>query len=48
MTSTGIQLGFNKTAMKVKAGMSNYIPLFYVNVITYPYPNTHAALGNLC
>ena len=28
--------------------MSNYIPLFDVDVITYPYHNTNAGLGNLC
>ena len=25
--------------------MSNYIPLDYVHVITYPYPNTDTVLG---
>ena len=28
--------------------MSNYIPLFYEDVITYLYPNPGDALGNLC
>ena len=28
--------------------MSNYIPLFYMFVITYPCPNPDAGLGYIC
>ena len=27
--------------------MSNYIPLFYMDVLTYPCPNPNAGLANL-
>ena len=26
----------------------NYMPLFYMDKITYPYPNSNAGLANLC
>ena len=28
--------------------MSNHIPLFYADVITYTFPNLSAGLANLC
>ena len=35
-------------ATQVMAKMHSYIPLFYVDVITYPCPNLDADLINLC
>ena len=28
--------------------MNKYIPLFYMAVVSYPYPDTDAGLANLC
>ena len=28
--------------------MSNYTPLFYMDVITYPRPDPDAGLANIC
>ena len=28
---------FSENIIEFKVGMSNYIPLFYMNAITYPY-----------
>ena len=33
---------FTATTAEVSEWMSNYIPLFYVYVITYLYPHPHA------
>ena len=42
-------LGANElTAVEVGAWMSNYIPLFHEDVITYPCPNHNAGLASLC
>ena len=41
-------LGLNVlTKPPLKLGMGIYIPLFHVNVITYPWPNPSAVLINL-
>ena len=37
-----------KTHVECKAWTSEYIPLFHVEVITYPYTNFNAGLANLC
>ena len=34
--------------IEVRAWMSNYIPLFYMDVITHPCHNSDAGLNNLC
>ena len=39
-----INAGLNK---QVRAWIQNYIPLFYIDVITYPYPKLNAALAKL-
>ena len=36
------------TTVEVRAGTSNYIALFYLNVMTYPRLNQGADLANLC
>ena len=33
--------------VEIKAGMSNYIPLIHMNVITYPWLKLNAGFGNL-
>ena len=38
----------NYTAIEVMAWMNNYIPLFYVGVIQYPFPNPIGGWANLC
>ena len=45
MSST--QRRFNKTANKFKAWVSNYIPLFDIDAITYPCRNPDAGLAIL-
>ena len=37
-----------KTAIVFKAWMSNYIPLFYADVIIYPCPNSNAGFADIC
>ena len=39
LTSTTIQL----RSVEFKTRMSHYIPLFYMDIITYPLPNCHAS-----
>ena len=39
---------FDQTTVEIRTWMSNYIPLFYMFVITYPCPNPDAGLGNFC
>ena len=34
--------------IEVKAWMSNYISLFYVDVIAFPFPYPNTGLHNLC
>ena len=36
------------TAIDVMAWMSIYIPMFYMDVITYPYPDPGVGLANRC
>ena len=36
---------FHEIQLEVSANISNYIPLFYVNVITYPCPNPNAGFA---
>ena len=38
----------NLTTVDVSAWTSNYIPLFCVDDITYPRPNTATGLANFC
>ena len=38
----------NYAAFEVRAWMSSYVLLLYMNVITYRCPNTDAGLLNLC
>ena len=40
--------GLVKATIKVKAWKSNYIPLFNIDVIIYPFLNPDAGLANLC
>ena len=42
-----LQRRFGKTAVEVKAWMSNYMPLFYVDVPTYPCPYSDYGSANL-
>ena len=35
-------------AIDIRTRVSNYIPLFYLDVITYPSPNIDVAVVNLC
>ena len=39
---------FNYFAAEVKAWVGKYIPLFYMNIITYPWTNPDAGLDNAC
>ena len=43
-----VQQRCNNMAVEVKAGMSNYTSLFYVDVINNPCPNPVVGLANLC
>ena len=36
-----------KSAVEIKALVSIYIPLLYVDMITYPCPNPHVGLDNI-
>ena len=38
----------NLSASKFRASMGNYIPLLYLNVMSYPFPNPKADLANRC
>ena len=35
-------------AVDIRTRVSNYIPLIYIDEITYPSPNTDVAVANLC
>ena len=34
--------------VEIRLWMGNYIPLFYIDVIAYPYANPEIGLANLC
>ena len=43
-----LQRRFSLIAVDVRSWLSNYTPFFYMDVITYPFPNLDAGLANLC
>ena len=43
-----VQQWFHNTDYEVKVSINNYIPFFYVNVITFSWSNHDAGLVNLC
>ena len=43
-----LDLNGNLTKPTLKLGMSNYLTLFYIDMITYPCPNLNVGAGNLC
>ena len=42
-----LQVQFKESAVEVITWMSNYIPLFYMDVITYPWACSNAYLANM-
>ena len=43
-----LQQQFDWTITGIKAWMSDWIPQFYMDVITYQFPNFDTGLDNLC
>ena len=43
-----ISMAILLNCIEVWAWIHNYIPLFYVDVITYPLPKLNAGLSNVC
>ena len=48
LISRVIQLNIRSTAVKFKAGKNNYTPLFFVDVINYPWHDPDAGWANVC